>query len=86
MKAGGNGGKKSPKSDSPRLPIVTRRGWRFIGAGAGVATAGYLLLFLADPAGKNWASAVSPAIIIAGYAIIGIGTVLPASRPRSSRQ
>lgn len=38
---------------------------------------GFYLLSLTDPAGQNWASVVSPFVILGGYAVIGGGIVLP---------
>lgn len=59
-----------------RSPHISRRGWRVIGAGAATACLGYGLLLLCDPAGQNWASFISPALILAGYASVGVGTIL----------
>ena len=85
MKGTEGGGKKSKGDGSPRLRLIGRRGWRFIAAGAVLAASGLGTLLLIDPAGTNWASIVSPAAILIGYVLIGIGTVMTdapaASRP-----
>lgn len=43
--------------------------------GIGTLGIGYFVLSLTDPMGQNWASNVSPFLILGGYAIIGIGIV-----------
>ena len=58
---------------------VSKRGWKVIGLGAGIVAAGFFVLSLTDPGGQNWASNLSPFLILGGYAIIGIGIVLPDS-------
>ena len=45
-------------------------------AGVGIVILGFWILTLTDPAGQNWASTLSPFLLIAGYAAIGIATVL----------
>jgi hypothetical protein len=65
----------------PRSPIISRRGWKTIGVGAGVAALGYLVLSFTDPRGQNLASTISPFLILGGYAAIGAGILV---RDRSS--
>jgi len=60
---------------SPPIPGISRRGWRIIGTGVGVAILGYVLLSFTDPGGKNWASRLSPFVILGGYAVIALGIV-----------
>ena len=61
---------------------LSARGKKVIAAGIGVLVVGFWLLTYTDPAGQNWASVLSPFLLIAGYVVIGIGIVLP--DPRSS--
>lgn len=55
--------------------IISRRGWRVIGVGIGVVVLGYIVLGFTDPAGKNWASHMSPFFLIGGYTAIGAGII-----------
>ena len=67
----------------PQVPIsikmegISKRGWKVIGLGIGIVAIGFYVLSLTDPGGQNWASNLSPFLILGGYAIIGIGIVLP---------
>lgn len=56
---------------------ITKRGWKTIFIGIIVLIFGFWILTFTDPAGQNWASKLSPFLIIGGYVIIGIGIVLP---------
>lgn len=58
-------------------PILSRRGKKVIFSGIGVAVLGYIVLTFTDPAGQNWASVLSPFLILGGYIAIGIGILLP---------
>jgi dipeptide/tripeptide permease len=70
------------KSQPLKLEGVSRRGWKVIGLGIGIAGAGFYVLSLTDPAGQNWASNLSPFLILGGYAVIGVGIILPDGSPR----
>src|SRR4051812_27740661 len=62
--------------------VISKRGWFFIGTGVFIGFLGYCLLTLTDPLGQNWASKISPFVIIGGYVLIGAGIVTPpASQP-----
>ncbi len=63
-----------PTPDTPK-PLISKRGWKVILGGIGTLGIGYFVLSLTDPMGQNWASNVSPFLILGGYAIIGIGIV-----------
>lgn len=54
-------------------PIISKRGWRIIAAGAAIAILGYIVLSLTDPKGQNFASKLSPILILSGYITIGAG-------------
>lgn len=56
---------------------ISRRGKRIIAAGVGVVIVGFFILSKTDPAGQNWASVVSPFLILGGYATIAIGIIFP---------
>ena len=62
-------------------PVVSQRGWKVIATGVAVVLLGFWILTYTDPAGQNWASALSPALIVIGYALIGVGIVLPDASP-----
>lgn len=63
------------KTKTPSL--VSSRGKKVIMAGVIVVLSGFWILTFTDPAGQNWASTLSPALLILGYAAIGVGIVLP---------
>jgi uncharacterized membrane protein len=56
---------------------ISRRGKKLILVGIGVVALGFWVLSYTDPAGQNWASTLSPFLIVAGYVLIGVGIVLP---------
>ncbi|MDE2293411.1 MAG: hypothetical protein KGL53_15120 [Elusimicrobia bacterium] len=53
-------------------PLATR-GKKTIAAGAAVVVIGFLVLTRADSMGRNWAAALSPWLILGGYAVMGWG-------------
>lgn len=56
--------------------VISKRGWKLVGTGVGVLVLGYIVLSLTDPSGQNWASHLSPFLLIAGYTLIGVGIVI----------
>jgi dipeptide/tripeptide permease len=56
---------------------ISHRGKKVIGIGIGVVAHGFWILTYTDPAGQNWASTVSPLLLVLGYGMIGVGIVLP---------
>ena len=58
-------------------PLISKRGKKVIGIGVAGVVLGFWILTYTDPAGKNWASTLSPALLVLGYALIGVGIVLP---------
>ena len=46
-----------------------------IGAGIGVVFLGFIVLSLTDPSGQNWASTLSPFLILGGYGTVAAGIV-----------
>jgi len=65
--------------------FLSRRGKKFIGLGILVVFSGFWVLTATDPAGRNWASHLSPLLLIAGYALIGIGIVLKDPLPPTQK-
>jgi len=59
---------------------VSARGWKVIGIGIAVVAVGFFVLSLTDPGGQNWASTVSPFLLLGGYATIAFGIVTPAKK------
>ena len=67
---------------APQAPAyISAKGWKVIGAGAGIVALGFIVLSFTDPAGQNWASRLSPFLILGGYAAIGVGLFLPPAPP-----
>ncbi|MBN1823165.1 MAG: hypothetical protein JW803_02475 [Endomicrobiales bacterium] len=56
---------------------ISATGKKVIAAGILVAVAGYFVLTKTDPAGQNWASTLSPFLILGGYVLIGAGIIVP---------
>ena len=73
--------KKEEKKEA-RVIGISKRGKKLIFIGIGVLIVGFLVLTRTDPAGQNWASHLSPFLIIGGYAIIGIGIIFPDPKPQ----
>lgn len=73
--------KKGPQQDvvekggeTPEaLEEISSRGKKVIWAGIAVLCLGFYVLTLTDPNGRNWASSLSPFLILGGYAIVAIG-------------
>ena len=55
-----------------------------IAAGISVVVIGFVVLSYTDPAGRNWASNLSPLLLVSGYVLIGLGIILPG--PQTSQQ
>ena len=72
-----SGGRSEQPSVSIKFEGVSKRGWKVIGCGIGIVTVGFYVLSLTDPAGQNWASNLSPFLLLGGYATIAVGIVLP---------
>ncbi len=71
--------KKFPSGPFLDLQGVSKRGWKVIGTGVGIVLLGFFVLSLTDPEGRNWASNLSPFLILGGYGVIAWGIVLPDS-------
>lgn len=77
---------KTPDSRHQELIGISKRGKKIIAAGIGVLILGFFILTKTDPAGQNWASIISPFLILGGYAIIAIGIVFPDKNERPTPQ
>src|SRR3954468_8476201 len=75
---------KTPFPAARRRPLISKRGKKVIGLGVGGVVLGFWILTYTDPAGQNWASTLSPALLVLGYALIGVGIVLPDPVPTLS--
>ena len=77
--------KKTAKQKVPALPLpseaLSSRGKTLVKAGGIVVLLGFVVLSRADSIGRNWASSLSPFLILGGYAAIGVGLFLPPSPP-----
>lgn len=56
---------------------ISQRGKKVIFSGIFVLILGYFILTKTDPAGQNWASVLSPFLIVGGYVAVGIGILVP---------
>ena len=56
---------------------ISKIGKKIIFSGIIVLILGYFILTKTDPMGQNWASIVSPFLILGGYIIVGLGIVFP---------
>lgn len=56
---------------------ISSAGKKTIGGGVVLLILGFVVLTLTDPHGKNWASTLSPLMILGAYGIIAYGIFLP---------
>jgi hypothetical protein len=54
---------------------LSRRGKKLVIAGVMGVALGFWVLTFADPAGQNWPSTASPAILVLSYGLVGWGLV-----------
>ncbi len=64
-------------NETKNISGISKRGLKTIFAGAVVLALGFFILTKTDPFGQNWASKLSPFLILGGYAIIGVGILVP---------
>ncbi|MDD5688370.1 MAG: hypothetical protein PHE88_11140 [Elusimicrobia bacterium] len=57
------------------LQPISKRGKIVILAGIGLVIVGFLVLTKTNPQGDNWASILSPFLLIGGYITIAIGII-----------
>lgn len=56
---------------------ISKLGKKVILSGIILVIAGFYILTKTDPYGQNWASKLSPFLILGGYAVIGMGIIYP---------
>jgi hypothetical protein len=71
---------KIPRPAAPIIPL-SARGKKFLASGVLLVALGFWILTYTDPGGQNWASTLSPALLVAGYVLIGIGLIVPIPPP-----
>ena len=69
--------KKFQEQSQIKIESISKRGWKVIGLGIGIVAFGFYILSLTDSQGQNWASKLSPFLILGGYATIAIGIIFP---------
>ena len=79
-----NNAAKVGEIKSPARPWLSQRGKKFMAAGVALVVLGFWILTYTDPAGQNWASTLSPALLVLGYTIIGFAIVIQDSTRSSS--
>lgn len=57
------------------MALLSKRGKKCVLAGICVVAVGFWMLIYTDPGGQNWASIISPLLLVVGYALIGVGAV-----------
>ena len=78
-----NKAQKHQEQKKQEFTGISKRGIKAIFSGLFVLLAGFLLLTKTDPMGQNFASDISPFLIIGGYIIIGMGIILPEKNPET---
>lgn len=86
--------RREEPSAQPASPVenITRTGKKIIAGGIGLVVVGFIVLTRTDPMGQNWASHLSPFLILGGYALVALGILwsdepaegIPAKAPVSS--
>ncbi|MCS7151014.1 MAG: hypothetical protein NZ928_01325 [Endomicrobia bacterium] len=54
---------------------ISKTGWKIILLGVVGLVIGFILLSFTNPEGNNWASVVSPTVIILSYVTIALGII-----------
>ena len=65
----------TPPAETPRGPILSKRGKKLIASGIAGVVLGFIVLSFTDARGQNLASRVSPFLLILGYTLIGVGII-----------
>lgn len=58
-----------PSSNEPLIPASA---WNLVRIGAALVFSGFVVLSFTDTLGRNWASHLSPFLILGGYVVIGV--------------
>jgi|CXWL01.1.fsa_nt_gi hypothetical protein len=73
--------KKSASAPPAPSAALSPRGKMIAGAGGVLVVCGFIVLSFADSLGRNLPAQISPFLLIAGYAAIGLGLFLPPAPP-----
>ncbi|MFN3966237.1 MAG: DUF350 domain-containing protein [Endomicrobiia bacterium] len=65
------------KKQPEKQQSISSRGKKVILIGILVLILGFFILTKTDPEGQNWASILSPFLIVSGYILIAVGIILP---------
>jgi len=68
-----------PVKSTVSSPLFSPRGKKLLACGGITIVLGFATLTLTDPAGRNWASMLSPALLVLGYTLVGVGISSTAS-------
>lgn len=68
--------KLKPQEVKPEIKGISHRGKIVILCGIGLLVIGFFILTKTNPEGSNWASIVSPILLIGGYITIALGIIL----------
>jgi hypothetical protein len=76
------GGAPSVSAPTAEVPVLeaealSGRGKKTIAGGIGLLVVGFVILTFTDPDGQNWASMLSPLLILGAYGIIAAGIFIP---------
>ncbi|HAM39544.1 MAG: hypothetical protein A2474_03735 [Elusimicrobia bacterium RIFOXYC2_FULL_34_12] len=55
--------------------MLSKRGKTIIFVGIGILILGYIILTKTNPQGDNWASIISPFLLVGGYITVAIGII-----------
>jgi len=69
--------KKIEEKKSDQDQSISSKGKKVILIGIVILILGFFILTKTDPEGQNWASVLSPFLIVGGYITIAIGIILP---------
>jgi len=69
--------KKIEEKETEKSQSISNRGKKVILIGIVILILGFFILTKTDPEGQNWASVLSPFLIVGGYITIAIGIILP---------
>ena len=74
----GKGGiKRGIKKEFSEVTGISKMGKKIIFSGIGLLIIGFFILTKTDPGGQNWASIISPFLIVGGYITIAVGIIFP---------
>ncbi len=68
--------RKKPEKLSERQQEISTKGKKVILFGIFVLILGFFILTKTDPEGQNWASVLSPFLIVGAYILIAVGIII----------